>query len=468
MSISLADIQFWEPDEIHEVSQAAAARARTSREKADELRNLPAFTQWSGDAAEAAREAISESRNSLEISAREAFLVAVGAARAYDDAKAVKSEVRELLAYAAESPAIEIVTNTNTVLPPDTVGWSTEEVVKANAKVADLRNRIAAVLMHAESTDDELARVLSSATGDRFPSIGAENVTPERELNRRNAFREVYGRDPASPNDWRMAAALDPGSYQPRNLGVDAEVVAGSFTPQPGRGLVRTNLFIPAEKVQNVAMDGTDIANGRLFPDNLGDNRGPDPNADIEASRVTILLDYENGVVVARQNPTVAVDGERGGALAAVPQVNVLEAPDGRITIDYNAHDSYENPAAKAAGVTVNGRVTFAPAENGAVSLGGNTTIYPSMETYQYRDYAEPVELQWDPANSGSELGPATSLSRHHWVGDATIPFVEPDIPSWKWELENLTPWGGDPFSAHATELQDPTAGRLPTVAKGR
>lgn len=358
--------------------------------------------------------------------------------------------------------------NSNTVLPPDTTGCSVEEVTRANAKVVELQDRIAAVLIHAESTDDELARVLSTATGDETPSVGETDVTPEHETNRRKAFREVYGRDPASPNDWRMAAALDPSSYQVRNRGIDAEVVAGRFTPQPGRGVVRTNLFIPAEKVQNVAMDGTDIAEGRLFPDNLGDNRGPDANADIEASRVTVMLDYENGVVVARQNPTVAVDGERGGALAAVPQVNVLEAPDGRITVDYNAHDSYEDPAAKAAGVTVNGHVTFEPSEDGATNLGGNTTIYPSMETYQYRDYAEPVQLQWDPANSGSELGPATSLSRHHWIGDATIPFVEPNIPSWKWELENLTPWGGDPFVAHATELQDPTGGPLPTVARGK
>ena len=53
------------------VSQAAAARARTSREKADELRNLSAFTTWSGDAAEAAQEAITDSRTKLELSAQE-------------------------------------------------------------------------------------------------------------------------------------------------------------------------------------------------------------------------------------------------------------------------------------------------------------------------------------------------------------------------------------------------------------
>ena len=90
------------------------------------------------------------------------------------------------------------------------------------------------------------------------------------------------------------------------------------------------------------------------------------------------------------------------------------------------------------------------------------------METYQYRDGASSVPLQWNPANSGSELGPATSLSRHHWVGDSSIPFVRPDMPGWKWELENLTPWGGDPFNAHATDLVASSAGSLPTVARGK
>ena len=46
MPISLADIQRWDPEEINEVAEAAAERARTSREKADELRNLSAFGTW--------------------------------------------------------------------------------------------------------------------------------------------------------------------------------------------------------------------------------------------------------------------------------------------------------------------------------------------------------------------------------------------------------------------------------------
>jgi hypothetical protein len=179
-------------------------------------------------------------------------------------------------------------------------------------------------------------------------------------------------------------------------------------------------MFIPADWVWNTGKDLADLEKMRLFPKNFGDNRGPSATADPEASRVSMFVDYDHGIVVVRQNPTATVDGQHGGAAAAVPNVHVVQAPDGRMTIDYNAYDAYEFPPAAAAGVTVNGRITLSPQTDGSVAMGGNTTIYPSMETYQYRNGLPPAQLQWDAANSGSEYGPGASLTRHHWVGDAT------------------------------------------------
>ncbi|MGV0699496.1 hypothetical protein [Mycolicibacter sinensis] len=295
----------------------------------------------------------------------------------------------------------------------------------------------------------------------------------DRAGNQREAFNKVYGRDPVSDNDWRMAAALDPHSYDPKYHGVSPEIVAGRITPQPGKGVVRSNMFIPADHVYNIPKDMDDFQHRRLRPDNFGDNRGPSTNADVEASRVSMFVDYDNGMVVVRQNPTSAVDGQRGGAAAAVPNVHVAQASDGRLTIDYNAHDAYEWPVATAVGATVNGRITFDPHADGSVALGGSTTIYPSMETYQFRDGAAPVQLQWTPANSGSPWGPGTSLERHHWIGDTSIPAVRPDMPSWKWELENALPHNAlpffdDPFVSHTTQLTDPFRGNVPTVGTGR
>jgi hypothetical protein len=289
----------------------------------------------------------------------------------------------------------------------------------------------------------------------------------ERTRNQMQAFERVYGREPLTENDWRMADALDPHSYSPKNLGVPPQIVAGRFKPIPGSGVVRTNLFIPTGQVVNTFKDGEDLANGRFLPRNLGDDRGPSAVADVEASRVSMFIDYDHGLIVVRQNPTVNVDGMRGGAAAGIPNVHVIQSQDGRMTVDYDARDAYENPLGTAAGVTVNGRITFSPQADGSINLGGSSTIYPSMETYQYRDGQAPKLLQWNPANSGSQWGPGTSLPRHHWVGDAMIPYVRPDMPGWKWELENVLPFMHDPFIAHTQPLSDPTD-HVPAVSVGR
>jgi len=43
MTLSLADLQQWEPEQIEEVGDALAQRARTSGQTAETLRNLQVF-----------------------------------------------------------------------------------------------------------------------------------------------------------------------------------------------------------------------------------------------------------------------------------------------------------------------------------------------------------------------------------------------------------------------------------------
>ncbi|HEU4363543.1 MAG TPA: hypothetical protein VFR27_18840 [Mycobacterium sp.] len=470
--LSVVDIDRWSTADVRAVFHAARSRAEATAIAADGLVGLPVFRTWAGRAAEAAQNSIEATRKDLDAHGNEALAVARAADRAADRIDEVKHRLAVLRADAAAAQLVIDPLSNRVVAASNAPGLA--------ARQAELQSRLDAIIGAANAVDEELANAIDMADGDApiptdpaAPVVGPDGLTPqqaaadaEQERHQRAAFARVYGRDPVSANDWRMAAALDPVSYQPRNHGVDAEVVAGRFTPQPGRGVVRTNLFIPSEKVQNVAMDFDDLFRGRWFPDNFGDNRGPSAFADMDGSRVSLLLDYDNGVIAVRQNPTGAVDGQRGGARAVVPRVNVLEAADGRITVDYNAYDAYENILGRAAGLTVNGRVTFAPGAGGGVALGGDTTIYPSMETYQYRAGGQPVQLQWNPANSGSEVGPATSLMRHHWVGDTSIPVVKPEMSQPDWELANLR--GENPFNEHATHLTAPASGPLPTVTRGR
>lgn len=482
MGLTLRELIFL-PPEIADLAKATHAMATNHANSADFYRPLVQLSTWQGQAADTAAASMLGVAAQHDTHADDLKSAADAMDHCETDAETVANNVRDLLNYAAEKPAVQVNEDTNTVTPPDTSYLDKDAAQQVAQKVTAVQERIAKVLADGAVVDGELGQAISKATGVPaasstpktlqdllLPGVPPPQAPPpgDQRSQQAAAYREVYGHDPVSPNDWQMAAALDPHSYDPKYLGQPPQIVAGRFTPQPGKGVVRSNMFIPTDQVQNTFKDGTDILNGRLAPMNYGDNRGPSADASVEASRVSLFVDYDHGVIVARQNPTVNVDGQRGGAKADIPSIHVVQSPDGRLTIDYNARDAYEFPPAAAAGMTVNGRVTMEPHADGSVGIGGNTTIYPSMETYQYRDGQPPTQLQWTPANSGSEYGPGTSLMRHHWIGDATIPAVRPDMPGWLWELENANPFGGDPFPSHTTQLTDPAQGAVPTIGIGR
>jgi hypothetical protein len=431
VAISLADIQRWDPEEINEVSQAAAARARTSREKADELRNLSAFTTWSGDAAEEAQEAVSESRTKLELSAQEAFLVSLGASRAYQEAQAVTKEVRDLLAYAAETPSVEINTATNTVIPPDTTGWSQEDIAKLVAKMAELENRIVVALADAEATDADLARVLSAATGDDDSNVGAATPArddPERRRASANAFEEVFGRPPASAADWTTAEALNPNSYDPVYQGVKPEIRVARIEPVPGQGVVRVSQYI----------EQRDVSSGVGTRD-FGNDRLASPHFDPEDTKVTTYIDYENGIVVMRQNPSVELDenGGPGPVKVGVPDAKIWQTSDGSVRIQYDAANPFapdiaRNPPWPGENnpITVNGDLVFTPTPDG-VQIDGTRTNYPSMEAYQDLPNGSTRTVLIDPAIAGNSLGPAMNLPFHHELGVGGEAFGPFDAGGW-------------------------------------
>ena len=373
MPISLADIQRWDPEQINEVADAAGARARSSRDKANELGNLSAFGTWSGDAADAAQEAINENRTTLELSAQEAFLVSLGARRAYQEAQAVTKEVRSLLAYAAEAPAVEVNTVSNSVMPPDTTGWAPEDVAAVISKVAELEGRITAALAHAEGTDADLARVLSAATGDDDPIVGPDAHgphDPDRRQASAEAFEEVYGRPPISAADWVKASWLDPANVAPALKGTDSSVVVTDINPVPGQGVVRGSLFIMDEKV--VDPFGPNGYDPRSFDSlyDYGNNRGFSEDFDPRNAKGAFLIDNENGVVIFRQNPT---HDTAGHVSVGEPDVRVTQAGDGTVRMDYNLPNpgSMVGPVnmADASGKPVAGTILVSPGEGGP-SLG--------------------------------------------------------------------------------------------------
>lgn len=441
MPISLADIQRWDPEQINEVANAAAARARTSREKADELRNLSAFTTWSGDAADEAQEAITESRTKLELSAQEAFLVSLGASRAYQEAQAVTTEVRDVLAYAAETPAVEINTLTNTVIAPDTTGWAPEDVATAEAKIAELEGRITAALAHAEATDADLARVLSTATGDDDVNVGTDAQGPddrERRQASAKAFEEVFGRPPTSAADWTTAEALNPNSYDPLYQGAKPETRVARIEPVPGQGVVRVSQYIEQRDVSSWPPGKRDFGNDRLAT----------PNFDPEDTKVTTYIDYENGIVVMRQNPSVELNdnGGPGQVKVGVPEAKVWQTSDGAVRIQYDAGNPFAPGVAtdppwpmENNAVSVNGDLVFTPTADG-VRVDGTRTNYPSMEIYQDLPSGSTRTVVIDPAAAGSSAGPGMNLWRHHELGMGGSAFEPFDTVGWNPQYDVRVP----------------------------
>ncbi|GLB64583.1 hypothetical protein NCCP2495_24620 [Dietzia sp. NCCP-2495] len=144
------------------------------------------------------------------------------------------------------------------------------------------------------------------------------NRTGGTDAHGRRGPAPVTGRPPQTPADFITADALDPHTYSDKTQGAESEVVVVPIESQPGQGVVGTRLYIPSEEVQNLSMDPSRILSGQGAPMILGDDRGTDPLASAEDSRVSIYVDYENGVVIARQNPTVTAD-DSDRPRAAIP-----------------------------------------------------------------------------------------------------------------------------------------------------
>ncbi|WP_286135171.1 DUF4226 domain-containing protein, partial [Mycobacterium sp. UM_Kg1] len=259
------------------------------------------------------------------------------------------------------------------------------------------------------------------ATEDRQrPSIQAVDhsfklapaTDDERRRNQAAAFREVFGRDPISRSDWTTAAALDAHTYNPDFGGVNSEVRVARIEPVPGQGVVRASQWIEQPWVH------------RLQSRDAGNGRSATKDFDPEDTKVTTYIDYDNGIVVMRQNPSVELnpDGSVRQVKVGVPQGSVAQAADGSVRIKYDAG----NPFAPGAltdkhglfgdhRLSVNGDLVFTPGPGG-VHVDGTRSDYPSLEVYQDLPGGARTVLI-DPAQSGRSHGPMLNLPFHHDVG---------------------------------------------------
>ncbi|KWX65975.1 hypothetical protein ASJ79_27135 [Mycobacterium sp. NAZ190054] len=253
-----------------------------------------------------------------------------------------------------------------------------------------------------------------------------------RRSNETAAFMEVFGRKPKSSADWQTAAALDPHSYAGRYEGRPPSIVVGRIEPVPGQGFIKAGLFIPRDQVFNVPRN------------DLGDNRGFDTGFQPEDTRVSLYVDYENGLVIARQNPSVDVEGD---VAVLTPVVKVQQTPEGAVRIQYEAKNAFAPPGAEVSRHVVAGDVVVTPGIGGQpATVDGVIGNYPSLEIYQSMPDGSLHTLAQDAADSGNILGPLTELPFRHEIGNGSAafePFAShaPPLPGWPWYRGDIAPY---------------------------
>lgn len=160
MTLTVADIERWNAGDVREVFHAATSRAQAAFDAADGLASLPAFSTWGGETAQAAREAIGQTRKDLDAHGNEALAVANAARGAADNIERIKSELASLKAD-AEALGMEIDPVSGTVLP----GPSVRNPMEAELKQAQLQPRLNKIVAEANLVDMALANAINMAGG---------------------------------------------------------------------------------------------------------------------------------------------------------------------------------------------------------------------------------------------------------------------------------------------------------------
>lgn len=158
MTLSVADIERWDPEEVRAVARAARARAEATSAAADALASLPAFDEWEGSAADAAREAIERTRRDLSAQGAQAQAVAQAADLAADSIAAIQSALAGLKAEAA-AYGLEIDPTADRVVPIPGHRRSVEQIT-------GLQARLDSLVEQANSVDADLSAAIQSA-GER-------------------------------------------------------------------------------------------------------------------------------------------------------------------------------------------------------------------------------------------------------------------------------------------------------------
>ncbi len=426
LGLSVADVQGWSADGVREVFHVGQNLASSTSEVSQMLVQLNAFDSWGGDAAEAAKSSIALTRQDLDAFGAELLTVANAARAAADGIDGVQGRLRALLSRAEDLGLVVDPDSNQVTVTPLAVGGPMAGFINA----MDLQKDLDAILRDADAVDDLLASAIDMADGDAvIPGLPGQAAIPTDVLQAQiAAFEKTYGRLPTSSSDWKAASWLDPQNFDPALDRVDSSVVVAQIKPVPGQGVVRGSLFIMDEKVVDpFAPDGFDPSAYTSLYD-YGNNRGFLGDFDPRNAKGAFMIDYENGVVIFRQNPT---HDTAGHVTIGTPDVRVTQAVDGTVRMDYNL----PNPAAmfgpvniaEVLGMPVAGTVLVAPQTAGPTA-SGFIGDYPSAEIYADSPGGNTRILLQDVQDNRTQWGPVLELGSYHFVGELPAAAVQREL----------------------------------------
>lgn len=170
------------PPEVEALGQSARAAAANHANSADFYRELNKLSTWEGHGGEAAKAGMEATARDHEATAENLNKAAADMEKVHGESETVAKHVSEVLAYALETPAVEINEDTNQVIPPNTDHLDKDAKAKVDAKVTHLQMKVAEVLAEGEAVDADLARAIATATGTSAPVGGLpwllKEITP--------------------------------------------------------------------------------------------------------------------------------------------------------------------------------------------------------------------------------------------------------------------------------------------------
>ena len=220
MSLTLADIDRWDPSAIRDVSEALSKRGASAADVSAGLSKLPLIATWQGSGGDAARASLDKLSQYLSEHADEMAAVSRATEAGADKVKAVKDSLAELDDFAArERFAIDRVTGEVTPLDSERLNDPLYAMEQMNLEAG-----VRKLLADAAAVDAELARALTDGTNQPpIPVAPPPGGPPMSDAQIKSTIDDMLdGQDLSPAEAQRLSEILNRELHQASANGLDA------------------------------------------------------------------------------------------------------------------------------------------------------------------------------------------------------------------------------------------------------